>query len=77
MEEEKQMTEVDEIQKDEKTRAQGLRQCVTLAGLLGDGGREGDGDREGDDGGGQDTEGQEDESVRVARVCYSGWSPCT
>jgi hypothetical protein len=69
MEEEKELTKVDEIQKDKKTRALGLRQCVTLAGLHGDGGRVGD------DEGGRDTEGGEDESVRVATVCYSGWSP--
>ncbi len=62
---------MDEIKKEEKTRARGLRQCATLAAL------HGDGKREGDDEGGRDTEGGEDESVKVATVCYSGWSPCT
>ncbi len=62
---------MDEIQKEEKTGACGLRQCVTLASLHGDGGGEGDDEDE------RDTEGGEEESVRVATVCYSGWSPCT
>ncbi len=61
---------MDEIQKEEKTRAWVATVCYSgwfqwRWGRIGH--------YEGE----QDTEGGEDESLRVATVCHSGWSPCT